>query len=99
MALSCDDPGLVIRQPLGSCILRIFNHYVEESQQLDALENITKFDVVRFYRSSFPHKRDKDPALHESAIAELVKGEAMWIILTKHSFHTDLVNCHVTYWL
>ena len=77
MALSCDDPGLVIRQPLGDCMLRIFNYYVEESHRLNSLENISKFDVVRFYRSTFPHKRDKDPALYESAIAELVKGEVI----------------------
>ena len=75
MALSHDDPGLLIRQPLGNCMLRIFNYYVESHRQISSLENISKFDVIRFYRSTFLHKRDKDPASYETAIAELVKGE------------------------
>ena len=75
MARSCDDPGLVIREPIGDCLLQAFNYYVDDDYRLDSLTNITRFDVVRFYRSIFPQKRDKDPTLYESAIAELVKGE------------------------
>ena len=75
MARSCDDPGLVIREPIGDCLLAAFNYYVDDDYRLESLTNITRFDVVRFYRSIFPQKRDKDPTLYESAIAELVKGE------------------------
>ena len=74
MARACADPGLVIRQPLGSCLLRVFNYYVDEDHKLESLANISRFDVVRFYRCTFPYKRDKDPTLYETAIAELVKG-------------------------
>ena len=75
MARPCDDPGLVIRQPLGDCLLRVFNYYVDDEHKLETLAYITRFDVVRFYRSTFPYKRDKDPTLYETAIAELVKGQ------------------------
>jgi hypothetical protein len=58
-----ESPGLLLREPLGSSLLKVFNFYVKDQHKLDTLSHLNREDVLNFYVSAFPHK--KNPTLHD----------------------------------